>query len=271
MILVLLALACQPDTGSDLPSPGSGGGGGGTTNPCPTGMTYVPNARTDLGEWDVERLEQYLGNVIADEPFDTDPYCIDTYPAPNRLGSAWPTDGLSMSQLEPLEALLDAHARRLCTVPELMLAAAGPDNWRHPYDAEDRVEGMCEPDDMNPQTLGFYPNCESPMGVHDFEVRSAWAVVDEITRDQLVDFWGENLPGDGVYAAWGGTSRPETYYAPTNFGIHLHGEDDDPYTDDGLRVCADPGIPTDEQDTAWAQEMTALADAGSFAAWLGSR
>jgi len=60
-------------------------------------------------------------------------------------------------------------------------------------------------------------------------------------------------PESFEYAVQGGTSRANTFYSPTNFGIHSHpvGE---VYVDDGARVCADP-----------AQEWS---DDGPYQEWL---
>ncbi len=81
---------------------------------------------------------------------------------------------------------------------------------------------------------------------------------------------GYALPvGEGGFGVWGGTSRTDTFYAPTNFGIHFHDEADDSYMDDGFRVCADVDTVTglmeeDYQDWLW----TFMQD-GSYAALLG--
>lgn len=269
IIVGCMLAGCTIEGAADgLPSGSGGGGGGDETNPCPSGMVYLPQNRVHLGEWDVGLLETYAGTVIPDEFYSTDPFCIATFPMPGAEGAAWPTDGLSLDQLPDVEAALDTYGRRLCTVPELLLASAGEDNWRHPYDPEERSSTVCEPDDFNPSPLGAYQACESPMGVRDFEVRSTWALLDELTLASLDEVWGGTIPGDAVYAVWGGTSRADTYYAPSNFGVHFHGAGEDPYTDDALRVCADPGGSTQDQDAAWSASMQDFIDAGSFAAWL---
>lgn len=266
-----LAAGCG-DQQDDRLHQGSGGGdGGGEASPCPAGMIYMTQNRVELGEWELDLLETYTGNVIPEQSTSTDPACVARFPMPGIEGADWPLDGLSLDQLPAVEEALALYGRRLCTVPELLLGAAGEENWRHPYDPEERAADRCDPDDFNPQPLGTYSACESPMGLRDVEVRSTWALLDEQTRDALADVWGDTIPGDGVYAVWGGTSRADTYYAPSNFGVHFHGEGEDPYTDDALRVCADPGVPTAEQDEAWAQAMQALIEVGSFAEWLATR
>ncbi len=273
MFLVILALACgSPDDSPFGSNTGGGGGasGGDGSNPCPTGFVYVEADSTGLGEWDLDLLGQYEGNVVPYDSYDTAPFCIAKFPAPGTEGAAWPLDGLSIAQLPAVEQELDASARRLCTVPELLRASSGHDDWRHPYDAEDRGS-VCEPDDANPSAIGTFSSCESPEGVRDFEVRSTWALLDDVTAAVLRDFWGDTLDGGGVYVAWGGTSRDDTYYAPSNFGVHMHGEDEDPYTDDGLRICLDPGVPTSDDDAIFADSMAALSAAGSFADWLSTR
>lgn len=271
MTLVVLLLACASSDDHPFGSAGDGGtNGDGGANPCPAGFIYVEADTAGLGEWDVELLDQYEGNVIPYDSYDTDPFCIAKFPAPGIEGGAWPVDGLSISQLPSVELELQASARRLCTVPELLRAAAGHDDWRHPYDPEER-RSVCDPDDGNPSPIGTFPSCTSPEGVRDFEVRSTWAGLDDQTAEVLREFWGDDLDGGGTWVAWGGTSRTDTYYAPSNFGVHLHGADEDPYTDDGLRICTDPGIPTSDDDARFADSMTRLAEVGSFAEWLATR
>lgn len=269
MLLIAMFLACTGEGDSVLQQSSSGDGGGeDSSSPCPSDMIYLPQNRVGLGEWEIENLETYAGTIIPEDSYHTDPLCIARFPMPGVEGAPWPLDGLSQAQLPALESALASYGRRLCTVPELLLAAAGEENWRHPYDPEERSSEYCETDDFNPEPIGTFEACESPMGLRDVEVRSTWALLDELTVTALQEFWGEELPGGAVYAVWGGTSRDDTYYAPSNFGIHSHGQDEDPYTDDALRVCADPGVPTDEDAAAWQSSVQDFIDGETFEAWL---
>lgn len=265
-LVTLALLAC----GGDEPTlaSGNGGGGGETTARCPDGMIEVAQDRASLGEWELSVEESYVGTVLTEQDYDLDAWCIGEYPLPGFQGQAWPSDGLSVAQLTAVEARLSEHGRRLCTVGELLYAAAGQDNWRHPYDAAERVEGTCDPDDLNPQPLGTYGGCVSPLGLRDLEVRSSWAVLDDTSRQGLEGNYENGFPGGGTWVAWGGTSAADTYYAPSNFGVHFHEEDEEAYTNNGLRICAEVGQVDEDEEAAWSTQVADLLEAGSFAAWL---
>lgn len=265
-LLTLSGLSACGDDGPDFPS--GGGGDGGTSERCPEGMIEVAEVQADLGEWDEGVLADYPGTVLPQASYDLGAYCIGTYPLPGFAGQAWPQDGLAVDQLPAVEDLLGQHGRRLCTVGELLHAAAGPENWRHPYDPEQRQEGVCDPDDQNPSLLGAYSGCESPLGLRDLEVRSSWALLDTVSRAGLEEHYPAGFPGDGTYVAWGGTSSPDTFYAPSNFGLHFHGEDEDAYVNNGLRICSEVDQVDDAQEQAWQDQLELLLDFGTFAGWL---
>lgn len=267
-LAVALVLALSACDGDEPTLAGGGGGDGGAVDArCPSGMVEIVQDRAELGEWEITVLEAFPGTVIPEQPYDLDAYCIAIFPLPGSEGQAWPSDGLSVDQLPDVEAVLDEHGRRLCSVGELLYAAATEDNWRHPYDREERQE-VCDPDDFNPSPLGTFPGCASPLGVRDLEVRSSWATMDSATTSAVENEYELGLPGGGIYASWGGTSRDDTYYAPSNFGIHFHEAGDEMYIDDAVRICAEPGQVDSDQESAWSQQMAALVDAGSFALWL---
>ena len=179
MSIILLALACSGEPYDSLDR-GSGGGDP-SSDACPSGMVEVAAAELALGEWDAALVESFPGTALAIDDYPVQGFCVDAYMFPGIRGWDWPLDGLTQSQMSLLEAQLATHGRRLCSVAEILLASAGTENWRHPYDAEARQDGVCDPDDLNPSPIGTFPNCQSPLGVYDFEVRSTWARLDAVS------------------------------------------------------------------------------------------
>jgi len=234
---------------------------------CPAGMIEIDTATLTLGEWADAAQEQYAGLVIPQDTFSVGAFCVDTFPLPGVEGAQWPTDGLGYEQARSLDQQIAAFGRRACTVTELTVAAAGPDNWRYPYDKNDFDASLCD-DGANPMALGVKPDCTSPFGVHDFQVRSSWARLDQQALDAVSPGMSQPPPGDGDYAVWGGSSAQDTFYAPSNFGLHFYGPDDDAYLTDGFRACAPIGVPTEEEEAAWADWQATFELAGSFEAVL---
>jgi len=142
---------------------------------CPATMLLITGGEFLLGEGeDAEFTPPEPGAVIYEANFDIASFCVDPLPFPGRAGAPWPSAGLSAARAEGLDSRLATFGRRLCTISELLLASAGPENWRYPYDPEDWSEGLCDPDDLTPDPLGSYEDCTSPLGVSDFQVRSTW-------------------------------------------------------------------------------------------------
>ncbi len=89
--------------------------------------------------------------------------------------------------------------------------------------------------------------------------------------DQLINTMAattqvSGFPGDLTYAVWGGTSRRDTFHAPSNFGFHTHDRlAEDLYLDDGFRVCAD-APPTANQNIAYDRWIEDALTAGSYEA-----
>jgi hypothetical protein len=219
---------------------------------CPAGMVFVPGHSGSLGESDPQVLEQYPGFVVVQRDATVPAVCVDRLPFPGRLAADWPSDGLSEVQLPALQDALAPHGRRLCTLGELLLATAGPQNQRTPP-----VNGRCETDDQNPtRTLGGWARCVTPTGLQDVGVRGSWVTVDP--------GWGVS----GAYAVLGGTPRTDTFYAPTVFGVHEHGQDPGAYLDDGLRLCADPGARSVQDEAAWQRALQAFEADPRYATWL---
>jgi len=285
LVLIYMTPCCDPvevdddDETSAGDDDATGDDDDDTTEPadtCPEGMVLIDGGTFTLGEWDESTLSQfYTHQVVMERDLQVSTFCVAKYPFPNRIGEYWPHDGLSLASIVDFEERVSLYDRRLCTVSELLLASAGPDNWRYPYDAEDHVQGMCEPDDMNMEIrLGTFDTCVSPYGVHDFAVRSSWARMENesIVEDAESGWYEERgpyVPFPGIdYAVWGGTSRGDTFYAPTNFGIHFHGVEA-PYLDDGVRVCATPKKEWSAQvESEWVEEIDLFLQTNTFLDWL---
>lgn len=239
------------------------------------GLVAIDGTEVVLGEADAEEWSEFFGQageyrtIIPEHAFVVDDFYIDRFPFPGVEGVEWFTDGAHHSTIEALDAKLADFGRRACTIPELLYAAAGPDNLRYPY-GDAYVSGQCEGDDTNPQPIGTFTLCESHFGIRDFMVRGAWGRIDDQTRE-AIDGSGdhERLPADITYAVYGGTSRLDTIQAHSNFGFHSHAkEGDDRYLDDGFRICAD-GAPSTNQDLAFERWRNNAIEAGGYAAMYG--
>ena len=234
-----------------------------------TGLQFIEGGNVPLGETDPEILAQFSAEgehqtIIPIANFPVGDFYIDGYPFPGIPGADWFTDGTRHNTIEALELTLAQYGRRVCTVSELMYAAAGPENLRYPY-GNQWIDNVCDPDDANPEPIGRYTDCVSPFGIHDFQVRSTWGRMD----DQVIAVMSgttqkTGFPGDLTYAVWGGTSRQDTFHAPSNFGFHTHERQaEDLYLDDGFRVCADTQ-PTANQNIAYDRWIQDALAAGSY-------
>ncbi len=265
-LLLAGAVACGPEpektgtAGVDDTGllPGSDGGGSGAPPNCPAGMLEVPGGTFTLGEWDPDQLERYPGQILKERSYTLDPFCVDELPFPGLRGAPWPTDALDWDIVVAFEAELPAYGRRLCTTAELLHAAAGPDNWRYPYDDLQHSPGTCEGNDLTPSApLGSFSACVSPYGLLDLNVRSAWTVFDAQAGEDLRAFYqtdtgGTLIPGGGLYAVWGGSANQGTFFPPNNFGVHFYGPDDPGYVNESIRTCAAVGPAPAGADEAWA-------------------
>ena len=106
--------------------------------------------------------------IIPAHAFVVDDFYIDRFPFPGVDGANWFTDGAHHSTIEALDAKLADFGRRACTIPELLYAAAGPDNLRYPY-GDAYVSGQCDGDDA---TWAISTFTASDFGVRDFMVRA---------------------------------------------------------------------------------------------------
>jgi len=247
---------------------------GGAPPPIEVGgseLVGIGAATLILGESDLLIINRFGGDgsedqtIIPEATFDLEAFWIDRYPFPGLEGEDWFVDGLNHEMAAQLDAWLVDYGRRACTVTELLYAAAGPDNHRYPYGDGSFDISACDPDDSNPQPLGTYNRCESALGIRDFQVRSSWGRLDAQIIAVMQDTpQAAGFPGDYTHAVWGGTSRSDTFYAPNNYGFHLHDLLEDPYQDDGFRVCAGPEAPTAEQDAAYSYWLEDLIRAGSY-------
>jgi hypothetical protein len=132
-----------------------------------------------------------------------------------------------------------------------MFASGGATGQRYPW-GETYRDDLCDSKDEDPEPMGSYAQCVSPTGAYEFQVRSTWARLDDVTLTALTVSGASTQPGfDGGYTVWGGLVRADTYYAPTNFGVHFHQDDAPAFNDDGLRTCAWSGMVTQGMETQW--------------------
>lgn len=233
---------------------------------CPPGMTLVTGNFLNLGEWSQDERTAYARFVLPLGETTVSDFCMATLPFPGAEGDPWPTDGLTHERAEALDSLLPQWGLRFCTITELEYAAAGDDNWRYPYSKESFESGTCEVDDFNPGPIGSYPDCVSPKGIRDFQVRSTWGTMDAVATAHMADAYSEDgFPGGGTYGVWGGTSRQDTFYAPGNFGLHFHGPGEAEYLDDHWRPCADPGTYQVDQHLDWVDWVDLFREHNSWA------
>ncbi len=270
-VLLIFLMACGEPKGPIIGVQSGDDTGGSNID---AGLVFIEGGTYPLGEDDAISSVPFLGGdgdwqtVIPVSSFVIQDFYIDRYPFPGVAGEAWYTDGARHNTIVALDNTLGDFGRRVCTITELLFAAAGPENQRYPYGNGTHDPSACDPDDSNPAPIGTYENCRSPTGVHDFQVRSTWGVLDDqvvaaLEGTEQID----GFPEPYVYAVWGGTSRTDTFYAPNNYGFHTHATDaEDRYLDDGFRVCAGPDTPTAAQDLAYDRWLTDALRAGSFEA-----
>ena len=220
--------------------------------PCPgamlgleSGSAWMGKARPKYGEDQVHPVEVHVED-----------FCIDALPFPGQVGDYWLEDGLEAGAVERFEGILAAFERRLCTAEELLWAtASGPANLAFLTGRARPVH--CEPNaswgDMKP--LGAHVGCVNAWGVRDVNVSSAWVRA----SPEMDEARSASRQRD--YVILGGTNRSDTFYAPTNFGLHAHDPGDIAYFDDQVRVCADPGAGMEAQ---WQLFREAAALQGSF-------
>jgi len=197
---------------------------------CPDGMVEIPAFDGSLGEGDPVLQDRYAGQQMILTELSVEGFCIDRFPFPGE-GQTWSQDPLDWERADAFSAVAEAHGRRLCTVAELVLASAGSENWRYPYDRLEYRADRCEPGDLTPSApIGSFEDCVSPYGVRDFMVRSTWAVLDDQAGEEIRAYYytdtGLLIPGGGYYAVWGGSAVQDTFYAPNNFGLHFYGPGD---------------------------------------------
>lgn len=277
LVFAAVACACAPEEEDNFGGGTGGDGAAGSASICPAGMVAASEtgvSATSLGESDSAVLEAYPGTVLPLYSTSLDPYCIGAFPLPGQLGEEYLSDGLNVGQAEALDDLLADYGRRVCTVSELLYAAAGPDNQRYPY-GTDYDASICGTEAFFPAPLGARPDCISPVGAKDFGVRSSWSFLDpdayNAVSPTIVD--GEDIPS--AYAVYGGTAQRDTFFAPSNFGIHFYGPDDytaevPAYVTDDIRVCADLGTLDSDTEAAWAAFVGDLSEGGAYRAALGA-
>ena len=234
---------------------------------CPPNMVLIGAGALQLGETDPENWVAYRPNtLVLARSYTLRAYCIDRLPLPGRAGAPWPRTGITRNEIEAVEQSLWRHGRRLCSVAELLRAAAGPGNSRFPWTPAPTPP--CDPSDDAPAPLGTHQGCVTSEGVRDFGVRSSWARMDPITHAMLIEEGAGTQPGfDADYVVWGGLVRTDTYYPPTNFSVHFH----DPGgggIDDALRSCS--WLRTSDGDEEWRSLMDRMEATGGFDALIES-
>jgi len=219
---------------------------------CAGGMIYVDGGSAVLGQLRPAHGE----DQVTPMRMRVEDYCIGTFPLPGRAGDHWPEDGLATAQVGDWEQLLESYGVRFCSVEELVWASAtGARNL--PYASGMQPPEQCETHFSWPdmKSLGHFESCVSPWGLRDLNVASSWAVssarVDE----------ARNASRRASHVVVGGTNRNDTYYAPTNFGHHIHAQEDAAFFDDQLRVCSDL---LSVDSGAWSLFQEAMESQGSF-------
>lgn len=198
---------------------------------------------------------------------------------------------LAASEVAALDQALQARfGLRLCTASEYLWVAAGPENLPYTYGYQ-KVAGRCAEDadgavnDGYQLPIGADPTCRSWAGVRDIGTRNTWVRLDDQARAVLDQALADGLAGRGcdffpnagwtgqrlapeldllVFGAWRG--RPEEPESVGNmsgdsFGLHWHvapgaffdaaPQPEGQWSDDLLRLCADPGPYDPERDADW--------------------
>ena len=156
---------------------------------CPAGMVEIPGGTYSLGERNPATAADYGHH----RPRDDDAarrFLHRSRPLPGRAGDDWPQDGLTWDQVTaggPAAPLRPAPVLGL----QLMLAAAGPENWRLPYNPSTHEDGICDIEGNTP-SMAPTPDCLA-LGVRDFMVRSSWATFDPFAYG-AVRLMGQRLP-----------------------------------------------------------------------------
>jgi len=215
-------------------------------------MVSIPAGSADIGEWKKARLFHAKGNpcyAVMQQEMSWEAFEIERHPFPGA-GYDWPTDGLNLPKLEQLLAVMAPLGRRACSPTELLVASAGPENQRFPYHPRRYDASRCEADDQHPSgPIGSHPGCASPLDVRDFAVRASWAKRSptpiEVALPKAPD----------AYLIVGMVSRRDTFYCPSNFGVHTHQPDEPEYLDDSVRFCATPGERGSREDAALVDLM----------------
>ena len=239
---------------------------------CPERMIYVEGGAYALGEWDAAWLRRYCPNgVIEQFSLSVDAFCMDRFPFPGLPATPWPRDGLSHSGAQTLDRELQAFGRRACTISELLLAGAGPSNHRFPNQSDAWPRGTCDLGRGTPKQTGTRPDCTSELGFHDFGVRSTWGRLDKALAGHLASYRSERGFLGKAYGVWGGAAASDTYYAPTNFGVHFHDPQESGYRDDTFRICADADGGATDQDPAFQAWLGEYLEIGQFEGFLDGR
>ncbi|MBI2473470.1 hypothetical protein HYV70_02880 [Candidatus Uhrbacteria bacterium] len=245
---------------------------------CGNDEVFLAPGVYPVGETNEQKLAQYnqavditnfwsvqipLSNIQIEEPG----VCIQRYPFHGRKGGQWSVDGLAEAEISNFrEKVLKPAGRELCSIGQLMVAMAGTQNWRYPYGNTPQTteNPIC---DINPEhpsrEIGAFADCQSfGYEVHDFQVRTMWALVDKqgevllnATGAQGID---EVIATHPAIVCGGNARYAESFGDFDNFSCHGHPNDEAtllyPYLDDFQgRTCRPAVGLTDEQKGLWQQ------------------
>lgn len=230
-----------------------------TSTACPPDHLYLPGgADLTFGETDAETATTCSCDpwILRARRFGTvPPFCAAKHPFPGE-GEAWADDqqfeALNYAIAQDLRTLLPRWGRRLCTWSESLFLSAGATNRRFQW-GDTWEDGRCEPDPNEPKKpIGTHPRCVTPEGLVDVAVRSNWTVLDDAGAPHLQELIDPRVTPGMLVVTTANAGVGGEGFARSNYGFHFHvypwGSYDigDPpghrWIDDGLRVCADPGV-----------------------------
>jgi hypothetical protein len=201
---------------------------------CPEGMVPIRGGAYVLGPGDdIEPIADYF---TPDRVATLQPFCMDVYEFPNRVGEL-PRTNVSWEQAR---LLCEAQGKRLCSVDEWEAACRGPERWRYSYGPDYEptrcfTEGARYYDTRDLRPIGGFPDCASPDGVHDLNGGvSEWVDAERPGPPFPPDPSAGDKP---CHEIMGGTMWGATY-GQDCLSRHWHafGHKQD---DDGFRCCAE--------------------------------
>jgi hypothetical protein len=217
--------------------------------PCPNGMILIPGGPYLLGQTiDAGSWEPNPDSTIAPEGYWSLPnpaqripiqtFCIDRYEFPNQAGKP-PRGQVNWNQAVEL---CETAGKRLPTRLEWQAAAQGPEGWLYSYGPV-REAGRCntevrEGDFSKLAPSGSFPDCVSPLGVHDLNGNLSEWVADRWEGPWIFnELYGG--PADRPVTAMGGTAWRGDLYGQDSTSRHRHLSSEQ-WLDDGFRCALTP-------------------------------